>query len=228
MISAVIFDLDGTVLDNEGIWREAFNAVIKSESLLVKPDKHGWIHEPGIGVNSNWVKLIGAGERAEQLSKKTWEVYWEIVGDASSLPVMEGLVDLVSAIKDRGWQTALATGSEWTAVEKELEELNLYLAFDVTTTGEEVLESKPSPEIYLLTSTKLGVDPSECLVIEDALAGVRSAAAAGAQVIGIKSEYASESELKKAGANLVVATLAEVVVGLAEHGNQQEEPSNSN
>ena len=68
---------------------------------------------------------------------------------------------MIEEIKDKGWQTALATGTEWHVVEKELEQVNLYLAFDVTTTGDEVLAQKPDPEIYLLTAQKLGVESSE-------------------------------------------------------------------
>ncbi|MEK9200555.1 MAG: HAD family hydrolase, partial [Patescibacteria group bacterium] len=84
-------------------------------------------------------------------------------------------------------------------------------AFEVTTTGDEVLAHKPDPEIYLLTVQKLGVDPENCLVIEDSLAGVESGTTAGCQVVGLISDYATEEELKKAGAKWTVESLEEVV-----------------
>ena len=218
MIQAVIFDLDGTVLDNEGVWEEVFRAVARKSQIPIHKSQE-WIHEPGIGISPNWEKIIGKGERADKLSKETWKEYWKRIGNATNIPVRDGLVELVAAIKEKGWQTALATGSDWNVVADELEQLDLYLAFDVTTTGEEVLAFKPDPQIYLLTSQKLGVDPQECAVVEDSLAGVQAAAEAGMTVVGLTGPYASHQELRKAGAKLQVDNLSEVMLGLGDHGS---------
>ncbi len=215
-IAAVIFDLDGTVLDNEGKWEEVFRQVASENGINVPVP--GWLHEPGIGIAPNWKRLVKEHDLAQKLSSETWKLYGQQGGE---LNLRTGLVELVKAVKDRGWQTALATGSEWHTVEKELEELDLYLAFDVTTTGEEVSALKPDPEIYLLTAQKLGVDPDECTVVEDSVAGVQAAAAAGMLVVGITSDYARGQDLTAAGAKLVVDNLGEVVVGLAEYGDSQ-------
>ncbi len=225
MIAAVIFDLDGTVLDNESLHEEAFQKVVVKNKLVVKPQlKNGWIHEPGIGVAANWQKLLGHEDL--NLTKQTWTEYLNIISQ-SDLPIRDGLVELVEVVKDLGWPTALATSSEWHNVEQILEDLDLYLAFDITTTGEEVFMAKPDPEIYLLTAQKLGVEPGECLVIEDSLAGVEAAKAAGMQVVGIASGYATREDLKTQGANLVVDSLNEIVVGLAQHGGQNQNNSQS-
>lgn len=222
MIQAMIFDLDGTVLDNEGMWEEAFREVAKNFQLPISNFQgHGWVHEPGIGIAANWNKLVSA-ELVDKLTKQTWEEYWRRVGEVDNLPVREGVVDLVGAIKDRSWRTALATSSEWHLVERELEELDLYLAFDVTVTGEEVLAVKPDPEIYLLTAQKLGLDPEECVVIEDSVAGVRSAASAGMFGVGIISSYTPRDSLVKAGAKLVIDNLNQVMLGLERHGRKVE------
>ncbi|MDO8488203.1 MAG: HAD family phosphatase [bacterium] len=221
MISAILFDLDGTVFDNEGIWEEVFASVVTSRQLKVQQQTaNGWIHEPGIGVVANWEKLVGKSQEITSLVGETWTKYWDIVGDVSSLPVRQGLVELVEQIKEQGWQTALVTSSEWHEVEKELEQVDLYLAFDVTTTVEEVLLPKPAPDLFLATAQKMGLEPAECVVIEDSLAGVRAAVESGMRVVGLASGYASRQQLEKAGVNLVVDNLNEVVVGLAEHGNQ--------
>jgi beta-phosphoglucomutase-like phosphatase (HAD superfamily) len=95
-------------------------------------------------------------------------------------------------------------------VEDILEELSLQLAFDVTTTGEEVLSPKPDPEIYLLTAQKLGLEPKECIVIEDAVGGVRAGVEAGMQVLAFESEYAPKKQLLAAGAKWVVENFEEV------------------
>lgn len=199
MIQAVIFDLDGTVLDNESAWEEAFAAVAERHGI----SGSGWLHEPGIGIGPNWKRLMP--EKADELTVETMLEYQKV-----TVIVRGGLVDLVEKIKERGWMTALVTGSSWNVVEKELEELNLYLAFDVTTTGEEAAVLKPDPEIYTLTCQKLGLEPKECVVVEDAIAGVRAGAEAGCAVIGLESDYAPRSELLASGARWVVEDLAGV------------------
>ena len=225
MIQAVIFDLDGTVLDNEYKWEEAFRGVANRNGIRCPLVGNRWIHEPGIGISPNWEKLVEKGDRADKLSRETWELYQ--MEYSQSLSLREGIVELVSAIKEKGWLTALATGSNWDVVEKELEQLDMYLAFDVTTTGEEVLAQKPDPEIYLLTSQKLGVDPEECVVIEDSLAGVQAAVDAGMKVVAITSDYATREGFEKlwgylpAGRqDLLVDYLNEVMVVLAHHGSE--------
>jgi len=216
MLQAVIFDLDGTVLDNEGVWEEVFRKVANSHAL-----EYGnkWIHEPGIGIEPNWRKLISDEKKVRELSFQTWKMYWD--QQNGQLNVRDGLVELVEEIKDRGWQTALATGSNWNIVENELEQLSLYLAFDVTTTGEEVLTQKPDPEIYQLTAQKMGLDPQECVVVEDSLAGVQAAVDAGMVVVGIVSSYATREELKKAGAKVQVDNLDVGMIEFLAHGDTQ-------
>ena len=157
MIGAVIFDLDGTVLDNEEKWEEAFRAGARNNAQPTTLSPQGFIHEPGIGVKPNWRKITGDEALSEKLTRETWVEYQK----DEEVKIMAGVEELIEEIKDKGWQTALATGTEWHVVEKELEQVNLYLAFDVTTTGDEVLAQKPDPEIYLLTAQKLGVESSE-------------------------------------------------------------------
>ncbi len=219
MVQAIIFDLDGTVVDSEGLWEEVFSTVARNRQIPnPKPGK--WIHEAGVGILPNWERLVGKGEKAESLARETWNLYSQET-KKEEVRVREGLVELVEFIKEQGWLTGLATGSNWNVVEQELEQLDMYLAFDVTTTGEEVLAQKPDPEIYLLTAQKMGVAPAECVVMEDSVAGVTAAIEAGCRVVGITSDYASGEQLRAAGATFVVDNLRETVVLLREHGNKE-------
>lgn len=214
MIEAVIFDLDGTILDNEGEWETAFMAVVNNYQLTVDSyprQPNGWIHEPGLGLASNWRNYINSfntfNKSVDELVRETVAQYSKL---SQGLGLREGAAELVQWVKDRGWQTALCTGSAWYVVERELEELGLQLAFDVTTTGEEALMSKPDPEIFLLTAQKLNIEPKNCLVIEDAVAGVRAAAEAGMRVVGLESEYAPRAMLVAAGAAQTTSSLAKI------------------
>lgn len=208
MIQAVIFDLDGTVLDNEGEWEEAFRQVAAPLCLKVTLGASDWLHEPGIGLGPNWKRLVSDPEKAEQLALETVRKYKAL---GRELKLRPGVGNLVAKIKEMGWLTALCTSSTWSVVEVELEQLNLFLAFDVMTTGEEVLLLKPDPEIYTLTAQKLEVDPQNCVVIEDAVAGVRAGVDAGMNVVCLESVYAPEKLLEAVGAKWVVKDLGEVM-----------------
>lgn len=214
MIEAVIFDLDGTVIDSEGVWEEAFINVISQEGLKVNTvlrQNNGWIHEPGIGLETNWRRLVsGEVDEIRRLSNLTREAYKELTVD-NLPPLRKGVGELIEKIKERGWQTALATSTYWYVVEEELEQLSMQLAFDVTTTAEEVLTPKPDPEIYLFTAQKLGVEPKNCIVIEDAIGGVRAGVEAGMKVVALRSDYASEKLMKSCGAWMTVESLDEIV-----------------
>jgi len=201
-LHAVIFDLDGTVLDNESEWEEAFQTVANKYKIS-KPEflmPNSWWHEPGIGLSTNWRRMTDKVV-VDKLVSETVEVYKDL---NKSIHPREGMKEVVEKIKKRGWRTALSTSSTWSVVEIELEELGLELAFDITTTGEEVLVPKPDPEIYLLTAQKLETDPENCLVVEDAIAGVRAAKEAGCRVVGLISEYAVKTTLEAAGADYTI------------------------
>lgn len=212
MIQAVIFDLDGTVLDNELLWEGAFVRVVVGNGLKVLTamrQVNGWVHEPGIGLEANWRRIAQAeADKAQDLSRQVKAAYQELA--RGELRLREGVEELVEKIKERGLRTALATTTYWHVVEEELEQLQLELAFDVTTTGDEVVLQKPDPEIYALTGQKLGMEPRECLVVEDAVAGVRAAVEAGMQAVGIESGYAPKSVLQAAGARWVVKGMNEI------------------
>lgn len=206
----MIFDLDGTVIDTEGEWEGTFRQVWEEYSGQKIIDKK-WIHEPGIGLTANWKKLVKDQEMVERLVKRTLEVFNSQVREDGDVQMREGVIEAVDRVKQLGWMTALCTSSIWTTVENELEQLGLYLAFDVTTTGEEVLAPKPDPEIYMLTAQKLGVDFSQCLVVEDSVSGVEAGAAAGMEVIGVVSEYNDAGKLVKAGATFTVNDIRDIV-----------------
>jgi beta-phosphoglucomutase len=213
MIAAAIFDLDGTVIDNEGQWETAFKSVFERSKIQDSGFKiqfrqaNGWMHEPGLGLISNW-RRIAPAEQVEELVRKTVQEYRSL---SLSVSLRDGVGEAVEVAKARGWQTGLCTGSTWSIVERELEEMAMQLAFDVTTTGEEVLVSKPDPEIYLLAAQKLGLEPEEGLVVEDAIAGIRAGKEAGMKVIGLVSDYAPKELILAAGADFTAVNFSDVV-----------------
>ncbi len=193
-VLAVIFDLDGTVLDNEDIYGEAFREVL---GLLGKKVAKKRPQEGGIGLEANWSKLlkehhIKTDKTVEQLALMTQEAYIKRMGEVS---VREGFSELVDDLKARGILVALATSNHWGAVDKVFEKFGLNGVFDMVTTVEEVDAPKPDPAIFLVTAWKLGVEPEDCLVIEDAVSGILAARAAGMKAISVGAKFSSGRSL---------------------------------
>ncbi len=215
MIEALIFDLDGTILDNEGDWEQAFKTVLSKYQILPKFRLgNGWVHEPGIGLSSNWRRVLTesgehSSENERKLTYETVEEYEKIVGNLE-VKLRHGVEEVITLAKEKNLLTAISTGSTWNIVEKELEALNLILAFGVTTTGDEVLRSKPDPEIYLLTAQKMEIDPRNCLVIEDAVAGVRAAKEVEMKVACLQSDYATTDILQSIQTDFILKEFSDL------------------
>jgi len=206
-VSAVIFDLDGTVLDNEDEYGASFKKVLESLGAKDIPD---YPHVRGIGVKENWPVLIEkykikTNKSAEELARQTQEEYLKKI---DAVTIKEGLEDFVDSLKGRGIKTALATSNDFWIVEEIFEKLKLGSFFDMVTTGEEARFKKPAPDLFLVAADKLGVPPAECLVIEDAASGIAAAHAAGMKAVGLAQNDGQKKELQ--GADIIVKDYAEI------------------
>lgn len=196
-ISAVIFDLDGTVLDNEDEYGSAFRKVLRS--LGKKTDKK-YPHIGGIGVKENWPRLLSkykikTNKSIEELTRETQNEYLNLL---SKVTFKKGFEEFISDLKQAGIATALATSNSWWIVEEVSDVLHIEKLFDVVTTGEEVAYKKPAPDLFTLTAQKMGCEPKQCLVIEDSVAGVEAAHRADMKTVGITRNEKHARELKDA------------------------------
>ena len=205
-LSAVIFDMDGTILEDEDEYGKAFNKVLKNLNVDSKTDAP---QEKGIGVKENWDLLIkkysiNTDKTPESLAKETQNAY---LASISEVTVRAGFDDFLEKLKDSGVRVALATSNIWEQTEKILDTVNLRDAFDVITTADEVLYNKPDPDIFTVTADKLGIERYECLVIEDSPSGVEAARRAGMKVVAIFSGGDLQALSK---ADLVVEGFSEI------------------
>ena len=196
-ISAVIFDLDGTVLEDEDEYGKAFNKVLKSLGTDLEVETP---QTKGIGVKENWPLLIKkynikTDKSPEVLAHETQEAY---LLELNEVTIRPGFDEFAERLKDAGIQIALATSNTWEVTEKILKKTGLSDFFDTITTVEEVAYSKPDPALFTLTADKLGVEREKCLVIEDAPSGIEAAHAAGMKVIVIMNDGADENALAEA------------------------------
>ena len=101
------------------------------------------------------------------------------------MPVKEGAYEVLTYLREHGYKVALATSTPWETVEDHLARTDMAGYFDVIVTGDMIENGKPAPDIYLLAAERLGVDPADCVGVEDSPNGVRSVHAAGMRAVMI-------------------------------------------
>lgn len=195
MIKALVFDMDGLLLDSERIVQRSWNEA--GESVGVSGVGEQIYHTLGMNRkarNAFFREVFGEEFPLEEFNKKTTEVFYKIV-EREGLPVKPGARDLLAYAKEHGLKTAVATSSGREYAKKVLKNAGLYKYFDGGVFGDMVSRAKPDPEIYLKACASIGVELSKCLALEDAPAGVRSAHAAGLRVIVVPDLVAPTEEI---------------------------------
>ena len=185
-IAAVIFDLDGVLLDSESAWVE-----VKQE--FTEESGGHWEDRARVemlGMSSTeWSRYmhdeLGVPVPPERISS---EVADRLVQQyRERLPLLPGAVEAVRSMA-REWPLGLATSSNRNVIDLVLEESGLADSFAVTVSSEEVERGKPAPNVYLEAAQMLEVDPGACVAIEDSTNGIRSAHAAGMAVIAVPNQ----------------------------------------
>lgn len=202
MIKACIFDLDGVIVDTAHYhylaWRRLANELgfDLSEADNEKLKGVSRMHSLEIILALGGVSLTDHDKEVLANKKNSWFV--DYVERMLPDEIFPGVKPLLTELRKRGIKIALASSSKNAKTVIQL--LHIQNDFDVIVDGTMTVNSKPDPEIFLLASQKLGIDPKDCLVFEDAEAGVEAALAAGMQCIGI----GSPNQLGKA--NKVIST----------------------
>jgi HAD superfamily hydrolase (TIGR01509 family) len=208
MISAVIFDLDGLILDSETPEVIAWQETYARYGLEFPVDR--WLLNVG-RVDSPWdayAALCALDPPVDlALVRRFWRERHDLHAGEYRRP-LPGVVALLTAVRARGWRTAVASSSRRASILRALEALNIVDQFDATAGGDEVPRAKPAPDVYLLAAQRVAVAPARCVALEDSQNGVLAAKAAGMVCIAVPS--ALTRSLDFSAADLVVGTLEEV------------------
>ena len=189
MIRAVLFDMDGVLVDSEELTRTAAVRMFEEKGYRVLPEDF----IPFAGVSA-LKSLGGVAEKygipffAEKDKKRTYRIYEQIC--AGKLVALPGALDTLQLCKSRGLKTALTTSADEFKMLINLKALGLpAVIFDVAVFAEMVKNGKPDPEIYLTAAEMLGLPPSACLVVEDAPTGLQAATAAGMKSLALSTTF---------------------------------------
>ncbi|HKM52874.1 MAG TPA: HAD-IA family hydrolase [Isosphaeraceae bacterium] len=206
-LAGVIFDMDGVLVESEPFIALAAVRMFAEKGVEVRPEEF----RPFIGMGED--RFLGGVAEARGVvlemprdKVRTYQIYLELIqGRLEPLP---GVADFVGRCRSLGLRLAVASSADRMKVEGNLRALGLPSGtFDAVVVGEDIILKKPAPDIFLMASRRLGLEPGICLVIEDAIAGVAAARAAGARCLGITTSFEAD-RLIAAGADWTAADLA--------------------
>lgn len=192
MFDAIIFDLDGTLIDSEsvavatGLQVFAQHGHAVSETLF-----HSLIGVDGEGSNAILRAALGPEARIEAL-RADWQAAYRAHVDHAGVPLRPGAADLLAQLTSLGHRLAIATSSRRRGAEWKLGRAGLLDHFTTLVTRDCVTQAKPHPEPFLLAASRLGVPPGRCLAFEDSDIGARSAMAAGMTVVQVPDVLATD------------------------------------
>jgi beta-phosphoglucomutase family hydrolase len=192
---AFIFDMDGTLVDNMHVHTEAWGRMLAENNIEM--NAHDFLVKTAGKTNREIMPMVFGDitdERILELGDRKESLYQELF-----LPVrkpVDGVIEFLEAAKALGIQMAVATAAPVTNMEFILDGLDLRKYFGAITTAADVTKGKPDPEIFLKSAEKLGVEPKDSIVFEDALGGFEAAHRAGMKSIGIATVNSIEDILK--------------------------------
>jgi beta-phosphoglucomutase len=189
MIKGILFDMDGVLVDSESFICKAAIMMFAELGVRVFPEDF----QPFVGMGENRY-IGGVAEKhgveidIEKVKARTYEIYENIVkGKLAPLP---GAHEFISECRKRRFRMALATSADKVKMEVNLREIGLPPGtFNYIVTGLDVVNKKPFPDIYLKAAEMIGLKPQECLVVEDAVSGIKAGKAAGCKCLAVTSSF---------------------------------------
>ncbi|GAB1462110.1 beta-phosphoglucomutase [Pedobacter sp.] len=208
-IKACLFDLDGVLVDTAvyhfKAWRKLANHLGFDFTEAQNEQLKGISRVESLNKILAWGNVEKTEDEKQQLATEKNEWYVAMISKMTPAEVLPGTVDFLTAIKKAGYKIALGSASKNSALI--LERTQIAHFFEEIVDGNLVSKSKPDPEVFLKGATLLEVQPSECVVFEDAVAGVEAAKRAGMKAIGIGSAEVLTQ------ADLVVQNLGQLTIG---------------
>lgn len=210
MLKAVIFDMDGVIIDSEPTHMKLENETYKKLGIEVTEEEH----RSFVGATSYymWEALKNKyklNQTLEELIEYERNKYFEhLNSDECEIILIAGVKELIKDLHENGVNLAIASSSPLNVIEAIAKKFQIEEYFKVFVTGDYVKKSKPEPDIFIFASEKLGVNPDDCVVIEDSHNGVCAAKKAGMKCIGINSDATGRQDISMA--DLVINSFKEV------------------
>ncbi|WOO36580.1 HAD family phosphatase [Anaerocolumna sp. AGMB13020] len=194
-IKAVLFDLDGTLVDSMWLWEDIDKEYLSRFDITLPDDLQDMIQgmsfsETAVYFKERFLIPHSLEDIKADWNKMAWKKY------AEEVPLKEGVLSVLKELRNRGISMGIATSNSKELVELVIGKLGVAKYFSSIRTSCEVAKGKPSPDIYQLVAKDLGAEPAECLVFEDIIAGILAGKSAGMKVCSVYDKK-SEGDTKK-------------------------------
>jgi len=210
-IDAVIFDLDGTLIDSMWMWRSIDIEYLARFGIEMPEDLQKSIEGMSFSETAVYFKnRFGLKDSLEQIKSDWNAMAWDKY--LNEVPLKEGAIELLQYLKELNIPAGIATSNSRELTELIIKKHNIAAYFASIRTSCEVLKGKPSPDIYLLVAKDLGVEPARCLVFEDIIHGIMAGKNAGMKVCAVYDEFSKDfTEEKIKLADYYVRSLKEIL-----------------
>ena len=198
MLKAILFDMDGVIIDSEPMHARAAALALEKFGVKVTTEyAYGFIGSTTYHMCQKMVEDFHLSATAEELHQANEEMKNYLI-QTEGHEVVPYVLDLIKNLYDNGLKLIIASSSVSTAIEEVMESLHIKKYFHGFVSGNMVIHPKPAPDIFQMAAEKLGVSPSECLVIEDSYNGLTAATAAGITSIGYRNPNSGNQDLSQA------------------------------
>lgn len=185
MIKAIIFDMDGLMIDSERVTFECYQEILKGMNLTMDEEFYKTLlGKPLKGIYQRFYDVYGNDFPIEDVIKDVHALMAKRF-ETEGVPIKTGLKSLLEYLKENNYKTIVATSSNRDRVDTILSQAQITNYFDDSICGDEVTKGKPNPEVFLKSCQKLGVNVDEAIVLEDSEAGIQASYDAGIKVICI-------------------------------------------
>jgi HAD superfamily hydrolase (TIGR01509 family) len=211
MFKAVIFDMDGVMIDSEPIHSLTFESVVREYGNHPILGDTGIIQQPGLSEKENWQAIMarhGFAADIMTLSEKRGRAFAELISNTDIM--QKGLIALLNLLKLSTTKMAIASSSSTININVVLQVLKITHYFDAIISGDSVPRGKPFPDVFLEAARQLHIAPENCVVLEDSQTGVMAGKAAGMKVVAIPSRYTQQQDFSMA--DLVIYSLDDITI----------------
>lgn len=208
-IKGVLFDMDGVLVDSEYIGKKAFLEAIKDYGVIGHMDDFRDFVGGGAEPVIRGVMEKNGGTFVPEIITHAYDIYEKFA--QAELKAFPATNKVIHTLHEKGFKLGVCSSGNWRRINTNIKYGKIDSQyFEVIVSGEDVPRKKPFPDIYQKGAMSLGLEPSECIAIEDAINGIKAAHAAGMQCIALTSSF-SEAELKQHNPEYIINDIAEVL-----------------
>ncbi len=213
-IEAVIFDLDGTLVDSMGMWHDVDIRFMEERGFEMRPGLAEEVEGMSMTETAQWfIRTFNLNQTVDEL-KDEWNNIAKYAYEHEIQPKSYAL-DFLKALKQKGIKTGVSTSNSTVLMNTCLKATGIGEYIDVASSGCMVEHGKPAPDIYLASANALGVDPSKCLIFEDVINGIKAGKAAGMRTCAVPDDaVARDWEEKKELADYYIHNFSDAIKAL--------------